>query len=183
MWNVPANTNTAPLNYYATPANYYTPPEQSQGKSTQRGVGLVLGGGLLGMLYYYRPVTKNEFVSRAFEETVKDTQEQMRILKNAQGLNPFGLSVESRAFLSSHNIDPAADSVRAKYYEKYRAINHPDGVLRLKQNLADNFVSLKKNPALRNNIEKRAFDLARQSNLHWGVGIGAAVGLLLALIL
>ncbi len=183
MWNVPANANSAPINYYATPANYYNAPLAPQ-STTKRKVGLVLGGGLLGMLYYHRPVRQNEFIKFGFEQTVLDVQTQMAALKKARReLNSFGLSTDSKSMLNSLGVAENTDIINLKIKDLHKSINDPTEVSKIKQGLVSRFKNIKKDPALRTNVEKKTFELIRQSHLRWGVGIGAAVALVASLLL
>ncbi|MDR1168870.1 MAG: hypothetical protein LBK53_08310 [Heliobacteriaceae bacterium] len=165
------------------PPNLYVPGTNKAAGSKKSTLGLTMAGGLLGMLYCHKPVTRGEFINTAFDETCRDIQAQMSALKKARReLTIFRLSSDSSAFLDSYGIAHDSDAISARCSEITRSITEPGEVQNLKNNFRARFDTVKRNVNTRTNIESRAFKAIKQSNFWWGSGIGAAILLAVGLI-
>jgi N12 class adenine-specific DNA methylase len=144
---------------------------------------LILGGGLIGMAWYYKPVSGKAFVEYAFEQTQSDVQEQLANLKKARReLLVRCLTSDSAAFLDSRAIAHDQAAIRTHCANIVTRITDPAQVQALKTNFRTRFATIRRSPHLRDNIEAAAFKAIKQNNMKWGVGIGAVIGLTLGLL-
>lgn len=157
---------------------YYSPAADKKIKAG----GTILGG-LLGMTAYYIPVTRDEFVNRAFKITKDEANDQIVALTNAvKEIEKGSLSSENKMILQEMGVGEDIVDITRKCMDIDQKVSDPTSVRNLKTYFHDNFANFKKNPHLMDNNCASAFKKVKWTKFKWGVGIGAAVGLALGLL-
>lgn len=155
----------------------------SPSASKKRKVGATIFGGLLGMTAYYLPVTKDEFVSKAFKITKNEANSKIASLAQAvKEIEKNSLSSESKMILQEMGVNADITAITNKCMEIDKTVSDPDSVKSLKKFFNDNFKNFKKNPHLMDNNCADAFKSIKWNKFKWGMGIGAALGLAFSLM-
>lgn len=155
----------------------------SPAASKKRKIGATIFGGLLGMTAYYIPVTKDEFVNRAFKLQKQEANSQIASLAQAvKEIEKNSLSSESKMILQETGVNADIKDITKKCMEIDKKVSDPASVKSLKKYFNDNFKTFKKNIHLMDNICADAFKSVKWSKFKWGTGIGAALGLAFSLM-
>ncbi len=167
-------------NYDASMA-YYTAPTRSG--SAKNITGAVLGGALIGMNARYIPISKNDFVEKAFDIHRFNVETQISSLKNAAAeVEKNNLSSASKMLLQAHGLAEDVVQISDKCITLDKSICDETKVKDYKNALAESFDSVKKHAGLRNNEAAEAISAIKKSKFYWGMGIGVCVGLALSLL-
>ena len=155
----------------------------SPAASKKRKIGSTIFGGLLGMTAYYLPITKDEFVNRAFKVTKNEANSQIAsLVKATKEVEKNSLSSESKMILQEMGVNANIQEITQKCMDIDQKVSDPDAVKNLKKFFNDNFKNFKKNQHLMDNNCAEAFKSLKWNKFKWGVGIGAAIGLALSLM-
>lgn len=155
-----------------------TPRERS--KAFAYGAGL----GTVGMLAYHLPVTKNRYVSEAFNVVRNEA------LDNIDGLNETALEItknnrttpKQKIFLTRLGVSEDLVEIDTKIKSLKDSITDTDVIKNLKQSFADAYDVCKKNVVERDAISMKAFSRIRWANLAWGAGIGMLTGYVIGMM-
>ncbi len=151
--------------------------------SRKHKIGAMMAGGLIGMNAYYLPVKKDTFVQRAFDITKLNTQKQISTLaKIAKEIDENKISTESKMILQEMGLEQDIDAITKKCIELDKTITDETSVKNLKDKFIKNYDTFKKQPSLMDNTSNEAFKAVKRNKFKWGLGIGAAIGLVLGLI-
>ncbi len=157
---------------------YYSPSASKKKK-----VGATIFGGLLGMTAYYLPVTKDEFVNKAFKVTRDEANSKIASLTQAvKEIEKNSLSSESKMILQEMGVKADIKEITKKCMDIDKDVSDPGSVKKLKTYFNNNFKNFKKNPHLMDNNCADAFKSIKWNKFKWGMGIGAAIGLALSLM-
>lgn len=155
----------------------------SPSASKKRKAGATIFGGMLGMTAYYIPVTKDEFVNKAFKLTKDEANSQISALTQAvKEIEKNALSSESKMILQEMGVNADIYEITQKCMDIDQKVSAPDSVKNLKTYFSNNFKNFKKNPHLMDNNCADALKAVKWTKFKWGMGIGAALGLALSLI-
>ncbi len=155
----------------------------SPAASKKRKIGSTIFGGLLGMTAYYLPVTKDEFVNKAFKVTKNEANSQIAsLVQAAKEIEKNSLSSESKMTLQEMGVTPNFQAITQKCIDIDKKVSDPNSVKNFKQFFHDNFKNFKQNQHLMDNNCAEAYKSLKWNKFKWGVGIGAAIGLAFSLM-
>ncbi len=157
---------------------YYSPSAVKKRKA-----GATIFGGLLGMTAYYLPVTKDEFVNKAFKVTKAEANSKiLSLTKAAKEIEKNSLSTESKMVLQEMGLNADIKEITKRCIDIDATVSNPQNVSTYKTYFNDNFKIFKKNPHLMDNNCADAFKSLKWNKFKWGMGIGAALGLAFSLM-
>lgn len=162
------------------PVPYYYPT--SQGTSKMRVLGSTIAGGMIGMLGYYIPVTKDTFVQRGFDMKRDDNFAKIKRLKTiATEVENNCTSTESKMILRDMGVAEDVAAITDKCSELYKEVTETASVKKIKNSFITSFDSFKKETFNMDAQASDAFRAVKNNRFKWGVGIGAGIGLALGL--